>query len=249
MRNSSLLNPWQPRSHTFERRCHERNIRGDTSEAKVGVLRSNSIPVVERAENYEAVHRLLDILGSLIGLTLFSPFMIAAIPLIKIGSKGPVFFKQVRIGKAGKPFVMYKLRTMVVNAQQLQASLEGLNEQKGSAFKMKNDPRVTAVGKWLRKFSLDEVPQFLNVLKGDMSLVGPRPPLRKEVKTYRHWQLQRLAVKPGMTGIWQISGRNRVAFDDWVRLDISYIRRRSLRFDIKIMLGTFRVLFVSPDGK
>ncbi|MBC7660120.1 MAG: sugar transferase [Chitinophagaceae bacterium] len=195
------------------------------------------------------MHRVLDILGAALGLILFAPFLLPSMLAIKLTSKGPIFYSQIRVGRGGKLFRMYKLRTMVTNADKLLKSLENLNEQSGSAFKMKNDPRVTAVGKWLRRYSLDEVPQFLNVIRGEMSLVGPRPPLPREVKSYKRWQLQRLMVKPGLTGLWQISGRNRLEFDEWVRLDIRYIKQRTLSFDIAIMFKTFRVILLKPDGQ
>jgi lipopolysaccharide/colanic/teichoic acid biosynthesis glycosyltransferase len=207
------------------------------------------IPVLLRQANAEKLHRAMDVLGAIVGLILFAPLLIPSMILVKATSKGPVFFSQIRVGRGGKLFRMYKLRTMVTNAEKLQKDLMALNEQKGSAFKMKNDPRVTSVGKWLRRFSLDEVPQFLNVLRGEMSLVGPRPPLPREVESYKRWQLQRLMVKPGLTGLWQISGRNRLDFDDWVRLDIRYIKQRNLRFDIEIMFRTFKVLFFKPNGQ
>ncbi len=207
------------------------------------------IPVLMRQAKEEKLQRNLDIGGALVGLLLFSPAMILAMLLIKVTSCGPIFFTQIRVGRGGRLFVLYKLRTMVTNAEQKQKSLEAFNEQEGAAFKIKNDPRVTWVGKWLRRYSLDEVPQFINVLKGEMSLVGPRPPLPREVKLYKRWQLQRLMVKPGLTGLWQVSGRNRLDFDDWVRLDIRYIKQRSLGFDIEIMIRTFKVVFLKPDGQ
>jgi lipopolysaccharide/colanic/teichoic acid biosynthesis glycosyltransferase len=206
------------------------------------------IPTNMREAHVEKMNRALDVLGALVGLTLSAPLMLVIIPLIMIGSKGPAFFVQVRVGRGGKLFRMYKLRTMVRDAQKQQASLLSLNEQSGPAFKIKNDPRVTRLGRILRKFSIDEMPQFWNVLKGDMSLVGPRPSLPREVKSYQRWHLQRLTVKPGMTGLWQVSGRNRLDFNDWVRLDIRYIKQRSLLFDVKLMLKTFKVVIIKPDG-
>ena len=190
----------------------------------------------------------MDILGAIVGLLIFAPILLPAMILIKLTSPGSILFTQIRVGRGGKLFRLFKLRTMVQEAEQLQKGLSHLNEQEGAAFKIRNDPRVTTIGKWLRRFSLDEVPQFINVLKGEMSLVGPRPPLPREVKLYKRWQLQRLMVKPGLTGLWQVSGRNRLDFDDWVRLDIRYIKKRSLRVDIQIMLRTFKVVCLKPDG-
>jgi exopolysaccharide biosynthesis polyprenyl glycosylphosphotransferase len=197
---------------------------------------------------YLAMKRMIDICGAIVGLVLTAPvFLIVAI-LIKLeDSKGPVFFKQQRVGKNGSLFYMYKFRSMVSNAEELLASLLDKNEVSGHMFKMKEDPRITKVGKFIRKTSLDELPQFWNVLRGDMSLVGPRPPLPREVKEYSAYHKQRLQVTPGCTGLWQVSGRNELGFEEMVELDLKYIATRNIFFDIKIILKTIRG-FVGSKG-
>lgn len=182
--------------------------------------------------------RTIDIIGSAIGLVLFSPIMLAAAIAIKLSSPGPVIFKQKRAGLGGKPFTIYKFRTMVTDAEALKAKLRDRNEQDGPAFKIKDDPRVTKVGKFLRKTSIDELPQLWNVLKGDMTLVGPRPLPVNESDACEGWQRRRLDVTPGLTCIWQVKGRSRVSFAEWVRMDVNYIRRRTFWRDLCIILQT-----------
>ena len=192
---------------------------------------------------YIVIKRLVDIFGALIGLILAFPFMIIIAICIKLEDpKGPIFFAQTRNGQHPNTFKMYKFRSMYVDAEDRLADLIHLNEQNGPAFKIKDDPRVTRVGKVLRKTSLDEIPQLLNVLKGDMSLVGPRPALPREVEQYTEYQMQRLFIKPGITCIWQVSGRNSVDFDQWIEMDIEYIKKRNLIFDFKLILMTIPVL-------
>jgi lipopolysaccharide/colanic/teichoic acid biosynthesis glycosyltransferase len=164
--------------------------------------------------------------------------MLATSLLIKLESKGPVLFKQVRAGENGKNFHLYKFRTMCIDAEDKKAALSTRNEMSGPVFKIREDPRVTTIGRLLRKFSIDELPQFVNVLKGEMSLVGPRPPLPSEVSGYQPWQHRKLSVKPGVTCLWQINGRNQVDFDEWMRLDLEYIDNWSLALDTKILLKT-----------
>ena len=185
-----------------------------------------------------------DIVGSLCGIILLSPvFLIVAI-LIKLEDpKGKIFFAQERNGQYPKTFKMYKFRSMVHNAEELLKDLMDRNEQTGPVFKINDDPRITKVGKFIRKTSIDELPQLFNVLKGDMSLVGPRPPIPHEVEQYNSYQMQRLAVKPGLTCIWQVSGRNNIGFDEWVEMDIEYIKTRNLWLDIKLIFKTVGVLF------
>ncbi|XEC96235.1 sugar transferase [Paenibacillus tarimensis] len=189
--------------------------------------------------------RILDVSASLTGLILLAPLFIFLAILIKAEDRrGPVFFSQIRIGKNGKPFKMYKFRSMVTNAEELLNELLDKNEVGGAMFKMKEDPRITKVGKFIRKTSIDELPQLFNVLKGDMSLVGPRPPLPREVEQYTEYDKQRLLVTPGCTGLWQVSGRNELGFNEMVELDLNYIRRQSILFDIKIILLTVKeILF------
>ena len=172
---------------------------------------------------YVFFKRSLDILGSILGLVLLSPIFLIVSALIKIESNGPIFFIQKRVGLNGKEFDMYKFRSMVVNAEELKEKLKNKNEMSGPMFKIKNDPRITKVGKFIRKTSIDELPQLVNVLKGDMSLVGPRPSLPNEVNEFKPWMLRRLDVKPGITCYWQVMGRNKL--------------------DIKLIFKTFFVLF------
>jgi exopolysaccharide biosynthesis polyprenyl glycosylphosphotransferase len=198
---------------------------------------------------YLLIKRLIDILGALFGLILLSPLFLIISIIIKLDdSSGTVFFKQKRIGKDGKEFYMYKFRSMVANAEELKTSLLDKNEANGPVFKIKDDPRVTKIGKFIRRTSIDELPQLINVLKGEMSLVGPRPPLPEEVKQYGTYERQRLSVIPGLTCYWQVSGRSNIGFDEWVRLDIKYINERNLWVDIKLILKTVLVLFGSKGA-
>ena len=192
---------------------------------------------------YEVVKRLIDVVCSFLGVLVLSPLFIIIAIIIKMTSKGPVFFSQKRVGKNGKEFDMYKFRSMVINAEELKEKLAAQNEMSGPMFKMKDDPRVTKVGKFIRKTSIDELPQLFNVLKGDMSLVGPRPSLPKEVAQFEDWMYRRLEVKPGLTCYWQVSGRNNIDFEDWMKLDIKYVDERSTWIDIKLIFKTVGVLF------
>lgn len=186
---------------------------------------------------------IFDFLFALSVILITSPFFIIIAILIKASSKGPVIFKQKRVGLRRREFMVYKFRTMVQNAEELKAKLMEQNEQKGPVFKIKKDPRITKIGAFLRKTSLDELPQFFNVLKGEMSVVGPRPPIPQEVEQYERWQLRRLSMKPGITCIWQVSGRNNISFDDWMRLDLQYIDNWSLSLDFFLILKTIRTVF------
>ena len=192
---------------------------------------------------YEVIKRLIDVVCSFLGVLVLSPLFIIIAIIIKTTSKGPVFFSQRRVGKNGKEFYMYKFRSMVVNAEELKEKLSAQNEMSGPMFKMKDDPRVTKVGKFIRKTSIDELPQLWNVLKGDMSLVGPRPSLPKEVAQFEDWMYKRLEVKPGLTCYWQVSGRNNIDFEDWMKLDVKYVKERNLWIDIKLIFKTVGVLF------
>jgi len=186
--------------------------------------------------------RIIDILLSLIGLILFSPFFILVSILIKIDSKGPIIFTQTRVGKEGKLFKIYKFRTMCVNAEQIRSHLQNKNDMENVLFKIKDDPRITFVGKYLRKTSIDELPQLWNVVKGEMSLVGPRPALPEEILKYSTKDLQRLKVKPGCSGLWQIMGRNDLSFESMIRLDLEYINNIKFKNDILIIYKTFGVM-------
>lgn len=192
---------------------------------------------------YLVTKRIIDISVAIIGLFIFSPIMLIVAIAIKLEDiRGPILFSQVRTGYLGNEFKIYKFRSMYVDAEERLQELQHLNEQTGPVFKIKNDPRITKVGKFIRKTSLDELPQLVNVLKGDMSIVGPRPSLPSEVAQYNDYQKQRLLVKPGITCIWQVSGRNKIGFEEWVELDLEYIKNQSISFDIKLILKTIPVL-------
>ena len=192
---------------------------------------------------YEICKRTIDIIGAGLGLILLSPIIAVVACAVKFTSKGPVFFSQKRVGKNGELFEMYKFRSMVVNAEELKENLEEQNEMSGPMFKIKDDPRITKVGKFIRKTSIDELPQLWNILKGDMSLVGPRPSLPKEVEQFDNWMFKRLTVRPGLTCYWQVSGRNNIDFEDWMKLDIKYVEERNIWIDIKLIFKTVFVLF------
>ena len=196
-----------------------------------------------------ACKRVLDILTSALSLILLAPGFVVLGAVVKLTSPGPVFYRWKVVGKKGAPFTGYKFRSMVMDADELKAKLEAQNEMTGPMFKLTNDPRVTPVGAWMRKYSLDELPQLYSVLKGDMSLVGPRPPLVTEYEKFTEYQKQKLAVKPGITCLWQVSGRNDINdFDQWVRLDLEYIRNWSQQLDLEILLRTVGTVF-SGSGK
>lgn len=190
------------------------------------------------------VKRLADIVSSLIFIVLFSPIFLAVAVAVKLTSKGPIVFTQKRVGLRGREFNLYKFRTMVENAEELKKELEAQNEMDGPVFKIKKDPRITKIGSFLRKSSLDEFPQFFNVLRGDMSIVGPRPPLPKEVAKYERWQRRRLSMKPGITCIWQVSGRNEISFEEWMKLDLEYIDNWSLKLDFSLFIKTIKVVLL-----
>ncbi len=186
--------------------------------------------------------RSIDLIISFIFLILMFPLFILISVIIKLTSKGPVFFRQIRSGKYGRKFILYKFRSMYVGAENQRELLDKKNEMNGPVFKMKKDPRCTKFGKFMRRFSIDELPQFFNILKGDMSLVGPRPPIPSEVNNYETWQRRRLSMKPGLTCIWQVSGRNEVDFEEWMEMDLKYIDNFSLWLDFKILIRTFFVV-------
>jgi exopolysaccharide biosynthesis polyprenyl glycosylphosphotransferase len=198
-----------------------------------------------------SIKRVLDVLLSAFALILLSPLFLALILIIKKTSpSGSIFFKQKRCSVNGRIFTLFKFRTMIPNAEKMLETLRKQNEMSGPAFKMTNDPRTTPLGKWIRKFSLDELPQFLNVLKGDMSIVGPRPPIPLEVEKYEPWQRRRLSMRPGLTCLWQIKGRNKiVSFDEWMRLDLQYIDQWSLWLDLKIFLKTIPIVLFGIGAK
>jgi len=202
--------------------------------------RSCTLPRVRTTDPlwYLFAKRLLDILGATAAIVIAAPIMVVAVIAVRLETPGPVFFRQYRLGRNGRPFLLYKIRSMTASAPDIRDSLEDDNEASGPVFKIKADPRITRVGRVLRKYSIDEMPQLFHVLFGQMSLVGPRPPIPAEVERYEPWQTERLAVKPGLTCIWQVSGRSDIGFDEWIRMDIEYVRNRNLWLDIKLLLLT-----------
>jgi exopolysaccharide biosynthesis polyprenyl glycosylphosphotransferase len=233
------------------RRCEEQGIvvRLQTEMFKLRTARwhvdqLNGLPVVTvrsgPADGWQLVaKRVIDVWGSLALLIALAPLFAMVAIAIKLDSPGPVFFRQERIGLNKRRFKLFKFRTMLAGADRQQPLLEHLNEAAGPVFKIRNDPRITGVGKFLRRFSVDELPQLLNVLKGEMSLVGPRPlPVRDIERIEVQWHKRRLSMQPGVTGLWQVSGRSDVSFDHWVRMDLEYIDKWSLALDLKILLKT-----------
>lgn len=228
----------------------------DTSYASSSVVRSSATQKMETTKKiefeekktYTILKRGMDIIGASMGLIFLSWLFLIVAVLIKIEDpKGTVFFKQVRVGKNGKTFYMYKFRSMVSDAEEKLKDLLKYNEIEGAMFKLKEDPRVTKIGKFIRKTSIDELPQLWNVLKGEMSLVGPRPPLPREVKLYSEYDKQRLLVVPGCTGLWQVSGRNDLDFNEMVELDLKYIKERSIWYDVKIIIKTVKII-IRPNS-
>ncbi|OAA94190.1 sugar transferase [Clostridium coskatii] len=201
----------------------------------------------EKSTAYYFVKRSMDLILSFIGIIAFSPMMLMVAIAIKLDSRGPVIFSQMRVGMNGKPFKMYKFRSMVDDAEELLDNLRGKNEMTGPMFKIKKDPRITRVGKFIRRTSIDELPQLFNVIKGDMSLVGPRPNLPHEVIKFTEYQKTKLIVKPGLTCYWQVMGRSNIDFEQWMKLDIKYIEDRNTLLDLKLIFKTFGVFF-GDDG-
>jgi exopolysaccharide biosynthesis polyprenyl glycosylphosphotransferase len=218
----------------------QRALPADPSVAPDGFLhyaQHSPLPAARR------VKRLFDVVSAAAGLLALTPLLATVALAIKAGSRGPVFFRQQRVGLHGRPFGMLKFRSMVVDAEAQRAALEAHNEHReGPVFKMTHDPRITRVGRFIRKYSIDELPQLWNVLRGEMSLVGPRPPIASEVAKYDAWQRRRLSVVPGLTGLWQVSGRNHISFDQWMRLDLQYIDNWSLRLDLALLGRTIPVV-------
>lgn len=196
---------------------------------------------------YLFLKRLVDIIGSLLGLIILSPVFLVVAVIIKCDDGGPVFFSQERVTKNGKHFKMRKFRSMCVNAEELLKDLQVENEMDGPVFKIKDDPRITKIGRFIRKTSIDELPQLWNILVGEMTIVGPRPPLPAEVAQYNAYQMHRLDVTGGLTCYWQVSGRNNIGFDEWVELDLKYIREMSPLTDFKILLRTVKCV-LTHDG-
>jgi exopolysaccharide biosynthesis polyprenyl glycosylphosphotransferase len=205
--------------------------------------------VHKKSTAYVLIKRLIDIVGALFGIIILSPIFIITALIIKFDSKGPVLFSQERVGVNGKLFKMYKFRSMVTNAEQLLGTLKGKNEMTGPMFKIKEDPRITKWGRFIRKTSIDELPQLFNVLRGQMSLVGPRPNLPREVAEFSEYHRQKLLTKPGLTCYWQVMGRNEIGFEEWMELDIRYIKERTIWIDIKLIIRTFFVLFGDKNAR
>jgi len=203
-------------------------------------METTLLTMVPQSRGYLFVKRAMDLVLSASALILLAPVFLLIALAVKLSSpKNSVFYPWRVLGKNGKPFVGYKFRTMVPNAEQLKQQLHAFNEMQGPVFKMRNDPRVTRLGRFLRKFSIDELPQLYSVLKGDMGLVGPRPPSREEAEKFEFWQRRKLSVQPGISCLWQINGRSEICnFDEWVRLDLEYIQNASLLLDLKIILLT-----------
>lgn len=205
--------------------------------------------IVRRKQSYLILKRIVDYIGSVSGIILLFPLCIIIAIFIKFEDGGPVLFKQERVGHNGANFYIYKFRSMCLDAEKLKLGILEQNEIKGAMFNIKKDPRITHVGKFIRKHSLDELPQLVNVLLGDMSLVGPRPPLVEEVLKYNDYQKQRLLVRPGLSGLWQISGRNNLSFDQMVELDLEYIQRRNMWLDLTIIFKTmYTVISIKKSG-
>ncbi len=215
---------------------------------------SNTSPEIIFSTNWQsktrlAIKRIIDVIASTVLLVLLSPLFLVLGIVVKLGSPGPVFYRWKVVGRSGHAFTGYKFRSMVFNADDLKDKLKVHNEMTGPVFKLTRDPRITKVGHWMRRYSLDELPQLYSVLLGDMSLVGPRPPLMTEYVQFTEFQKRKLSVKPGITCLWQVNGRNQVNdFDEWVRLDLEYIRSWSLWLDTRILLKTVAAVF-SGSGK
>ncbi|MBC2161783.1 sugar transferase [Listeria booriae] len=198
---------------------------------------------------HDTIWRIIDIIAAVFAIIISAPVLLVIAGSIKVENwRAPIFFKQKRVGKNGQTFYMYKFRSMYVDAEAQLEKLQAQNEMQGHMFKMKDDPRITKVGKWIRKTSLDEFPQFINILKGDMSFVGPRPPLTQEYVNYSNYDKKRLLVTPGCTGLWQVSGRNNLDFHEMVALDLKYIEKRSILFNMKILLLTFKEFTSKGNG-
>lgn len=211
---------------------------------------SSEIQILKRRWPAWVAKRMLDIVGSVLGLILLSPLLLVVALLIRLTSKGPALFVQDRCGLGARTFRFYKFRTMVADAEKRKAELAHLNEMRGPVFKIACDPRITRLGAFLRKSSIDELPQLWNVLKGDMSLVGPRPPVPDEVMQYSVHQAQRLSVTPGITGLWQVNGRSSLPdFDHWLELDLEYARRQWFGLDLQILLKTVVVVFTARGAQ
>jgi exopolysaccharide biosynthesis polyprenyl glycosylphosphotransferase len=244
--------PWRHQSEMFRlvRACERRGVRArvvpdmfQLNLSRVSVDELGGIPLIglkatRFTETGRLAKRMLDLGLSLVFMPLLLPLLALLALIVRLDSGGPVFFTQTRVGRKGQPFRIFKFRSMAVGAEGQQQALSELNQASGPLFKIREDPRLTPVGRWLRRSSMDELPQLINVLRGEMSLVGPRPGLPQEVEQYKRWHRQRLDVMPGITGLWQVSGRSEVAFDEMCLLDIYYLENWSLAMDIVLILRT-----------
>jgi exopolysaccharide biosynthesis polyprenyl glycosylphosphotransferase len=255
------IDKYGPLVETIVRQCEEQGIivRVRTEMSHLRVARSyvdelEGVPVMTiqsgPTDSWQLImKRVIDIVGGTAFLLALAPLFAVVTLLIRLDSKGPVFFAQERVGLNKRRFRMLKFRTMVGGADQQQHMLEHLNEAEGPVFKIKNDPRITRVGRLLRRFSIDELPQLVNVLKGDMSLVGPRPlPVRDVERIDVRWQKRRFSIKPGITCLWQVNGRSNIGFSEWVRMDLDYIDRWSLGLDLLILIKTIPAVFKGPGA-
>jgi lipopolysaccharide/colanic/teichoic acid biosynthesis glycosyltransferase len=231
---STLTNPWTSTPETALWPRVDRRVRQRRPERKIEFWEIG--PAGNRLRAYQITKRLLDIVGASVGILLLSPIMLLTFLLLLATTRGKPLFFQTRIGECGRIFTLFKFRTMRVDADKIQGQVK--NEQDGPVFKNRRDPRVTRIGAVLRKLSIDEMPQLFNVLIGDMTLVGPRPPVESEVRKYEPWQLRRLSVKPGLTCLWQVSGRCEIGFTQWVRMDLWYIDRQSFWLDLVLLAKT-----------
>lgn len=213
---------------------------GSPRNERQGLVKPQDLPTIRPGGNQSLVYlvarRVMDVVGAILALLLFSPIMLSSLLVLWVTTRGRPIFRQERIGYRGRPFTLYKFRTMRLNAEAVRHLVK--NERQGPVFKNQADPRITPFGRILRSFSIDEMPQLFNVLRGEMSLVGPRPPIREEVLQYSTEQYERLSVKPGLTCLWQISGRAELDFEQQVRLDVNYVRNQSLLTDLKLLLRT-----------
>ena len=212
---------------------------------------STNHPISDTVESfkYRIIKRIIDVIGALFGLIFLSPLLLLVAIAIKVSSPGPILYQWNVIGLGGKSMVSWKFRSMVENADELKDRLQGQNEMSGPVFKMKDDPRITMVGRFIRKYSIDELPQLFSVIKGDLSLVGPRPPGPHEWIHYLPWQRRKVSIRPGITCIWQIRGRNEVSdFEEWVKMDLEYIDNWSLWLDLKILFKTILVVITAKGA-
>ena len=216
---------------------------------KEKTLENDATIHTEKSLGYFTIKRVIDIVGASVGIILLSPAFLVTALAIKIDTKGPIFYVQDRVGKNGKLFRMFKFRSMIVNAEDLLENLRGQNEMSGPMFKINDDPRITRLGRFIRKTSIDELPQIYNVLRGEMALVGPRPNLPDEVAKFSEYQRKKIRVKPGLTCYWQVMGRSSIGFEDWMGMDIKYIEDRNTVVDLMLILKTFKVFLGDKNAK